>query len=243
MQDPIQGGQEPASNPLEGAPVQQPSNEPSPVLEPSNPQGGGQVNLEAQLRGQQAVIDRMQTQLLQTQQMLSRPQSPTQEQNPFDPNSQGQDYWRWEMGNMAKQTATATRQELLGVLEQASLRQQETQWANAHPQVNVESVKAFADQRGIRNLDDALTLMTLPQTQTNIVSNAFQQFQRPQNSAQPLQGTQSGVSQEMQGRFDKDYQEYVSSNGKVYEGWEPARRLAFDTEWRRRDATRALTRG
>lgn len=209
----------------------------------TTPQGQGAepVNVERLVGSLQGTVDSLRTQLQATQQQMAQmlqQTAPQAQQNPYDPQTQPNEWWAWRDQQYADTVARKTEERLMGVISNAARSQQESQWQSAHPQVNIADVKAFAQARQIGNLDDAFTLMTLPQQQRQTVAAAFTQFQRPQNSAQPLQGAQGAAQGEVQGRFDMDYQAFVQTNGKVYETWDPARRLAFDQEYAKRDAMR-----
>lgn len=250
MQDPMQGAVQgtPSAEPLvQGADLSAPSAaEGQTVDTPSAvPQGQGAVDVERLLRGVQGSVDSLRAQVLQQQQFVSQlaqQAAPQVQQNPYDPQTQPNEWWTWRDQRYAEMVAQKTEERLVGALSSVAKNQAEVQWQNAHPRVNIADVKAFAETRKIGNLDDAYTLMTLPQAQAQQAAGVFNQFQRPQNAATPLQGSQGGAQQEMQGRFDKDYLEFAQTNGRAYDTWSPERRLAFDTEHKRREAERTAVR-
>jgi hypothetical protein len=245
MQELNEGGVVPASNPTEGAPVQEPSNQQVQAQvpqsqEPSNLQGGGNQNdWAAQIRGQQAVTDRMQAQLMQMQQqqMAFQPQQqfnqPLQ-QNPYDPNTHGQDYWRWEMRQMSQDVAKQTRQELLGVIEQASTRQQEIQWQTQHPNIDINHVKAWGQANGVVNLDHAYTLMTLPNTMQNVqqatFNQTFNQARQPITSATPLNRGQATNSPIQPKVSFADTLKQWEANPNIEDTWSAEFKADFDRE-------------
>lgn len=249
MQDPTQGAVQtiPSDTPQgQGAVVDTPSaavdqNIPSPSDTPPQNGNGQGADIERLVRGFQGTVDSLRAQILQQQEYmksLAQQTAPQIQQNPYDPQTQPTEWWREEMRRDREQTIQKTQEVFLGNLTQLARQQAETTWQNSHPNVSIADVKAFAQSRQIGNLDDAYTLMTLPQSQTNNAINMMTQFQRPQNQATPLRGTQGTSQADMQGRFDKDYSDYVNTNGAIYDTWPPERKAAFDTEWKKRESLR-----
>lgn len=149
----------------------------------------------------QAENYRLQEQFAQTQQQyneLALRLVPQQQPNtnPYDPQSQTEQYWDWKLDSKNKQLlAEAERMyenKFMGMVQQAS----EQSWAQQHPNVDVRNIKAQIKQRyGIDNpplqmLDDYHRIMTEPTRLQTVAQNAGQQalqnFRQPQTGATPI---------------------------------------------------------
>lgn len=126
--------------------------------------------------------------------------------NPFDASTQQAQWWSWEKNDMARlaaeQARQSTKQEFGAFFGQIS----EAQWSNQHPGVDIQQVKAFQQMRGIRDINDAYTLMNLPNQLNSVAQNTAQQalnnFRQPtQIGATPLRGTQGAAPGTIQLRF------------------------------------------
>ena len=195
------------------------------------------------LRLQQQMTSLMQ----QNQQFLQTQQAAQANRNPYDPNTQGTDWWKFEMQSAAKQAA----QEAASEAEKRSQRQLETlvttayenSWAQAHPNVDVNMVKAFADQNflgGPNRLDNAFRLMTIPQTVNQVAQataqQALNQFRQPTNAgAVPLRSSGQPSPQTPQLSFAKLAEDFQNTNGAVYNTWPKDIQAAFDKEWSYRE--------
>jgi hypothetical protein len=175
--------------------------------------------------------------------LSSAPQQTQADPRP-DPQTDWAGYLKWEIRQGQRELLQQFREEekrnWQGALQQAS----EMEWARQHPNLDLNQVKAFAQARGISNLDDAATLMTLPQTVNQVQRAASQQtmnnFRTPVNTpfANPIrpgggvQVGQIGLS------FEKMAQEYQSTFGAAYNTWPPEIQQAFDKEWGMRESVR-----
>lgn len=248
MQDP-QGVTPGPSNP-QGGVTPEPSNVQvgqgqQPPQEPSNAgQGVIPGDVEALVRGLKGTVDRLEVQLLQQQQAIEQtrqpqqPQSPTE--NPYDYQTQFPAWQRWETQMAARIAAQESTQGIVQSLMQSSMQAAESQWQQAHPNIDINAVKAYAQINwGIRNvtpkvLDDAVSVMTqsgrIAQAQTQGAQNAINQFRQPQNAAQPVRAQAGGTPIPTEGSFEKDLEVYATNGMTPPPTWSKARIEAFDRE-------------
>lgn len=187
----------------------------------------------------QSIADQRLAENLRLQQELERLKSQVPQttqgtqQNPYDPNKDWAGWIRFENQAAARQaaqeSAQAVRNEFQGLFQQAT----ESQWAQAHPGVDINAVKAFQQLRGIRDLNDAFTLMTLPnqlaQAQAQTAQQTIQQFRQPNSGAAPIRGTQGlGTPITPQLSYAKLAEAY-SKNPDVEDTWPKEVQEAF---WR-----------
>ena len=224
--------------------------DPNATSQPGVPQGQPTPTQPAfdPARHFQSIADQRLAENLRLQQELQRlqsqaPQTPqTIQQNPYDPNKDWASWIRFENQAAARQaaqeSANAVRQEFQGLFQQAS----EAQWAQAHPGTDINAVKSFAQMRGIRDLNDAFTLMTLPNQLAAAQSQASQQtinqFRQPNSGAAPIRGTQ-GVNAPIQPQMSyAKLAAAYASNPDVEESWPVEVREAFwkETNLRGQDA-------
>jgi hypothetical protein len=200
------------------------------------------AELQRKLNERQIEVYRLQQEQERLKQQQAQAPQQISQQNPYDPQT---DWWnalKWETQQAANRAATEsserTAQRLLEYAQQQSVYQQEQQWAMAHPQVDINLVKGFAQMRGIRTLDDAYALMTLPNqiqsAQTHAAQTAFNQFRQPQNVATPVRGGQQAGGT-VQLRYEDMARDFQESYGRAYESWSPELKKAFDAETYRRD--------
>lgn len=228
----------------------------SPNATPAVPEGQGESQGQNQqqtaavvpdlAKHYQSIADQRQAEIYRLQQELqlkqtAQPQQGITENNPYDPQT---DWWnalKWEQNRAAKEAAkSAAEQAMSGVLnfakQQATL-QQEMQWQQAHPNVDINLVKQWGQMNGVNSLDHAYTLMTLPNTiqsaQTQAANTAFNSFRQPQNVATPVRGGQQAGGT-VQLSYEAMAKEYQESFGKAYETWSPALQKAFNQETARR---------
>ena len=190
--------------------------------------------------------DQLQQQLLEVARR-NLPQQ-TQPQNPHDPNNNWPEWFRWESQSSAKEAARmaaeearkASRDEIANIMQQA----QEYQWAQSHPGVDVNALKAYARMNGFPewNLDASYRLMNYPsqiaQVAQNTAQQAFTQFRQPQNTgAIPVRGA-TGGGDGPRFSYEKLAQDYQATRGAVYDSWPPELRTAFDRETSFREAQR-----
>ena len=182
----------------------------------------------------------LQQQLLEVAQR-SLPQQ-TQPQNPHDPNADWPNWFRWESQASAKEAARearkASREEITNLMQQA----QEFQWAQSHPGVDVNALKAYARMNGFPewNLDASYRLMNYPNQMAQVAQNtaqqAFTQFRQPQNSgAVPVRGA-TGGGDGPRFSYEKLAQDYQATRGAAYDSWPPKLQTAFDRETSFREA-------
>lgn len=197
----------------------------------------------------QSIADQRLAENLRLQQELQRLQSqiPQNSQatqtNPFDPNKDWASWIRFETQAGARQaaqeSAQAVRAEFQGMFRQAT----EAQWAQAHPGTDINAVKAFQQLRGIANLDDAYTLMTLPnqlaQVQSQTAQQTINQFRQPVAGATAIRGSQNatlgGPQTPQQYSYAKMAQAYAN-NPNVEASWPAELKDAFWKETNARSA-------
>lgn len=244
-----QGGTAPSSN--GGGIPQSVQQAPASAVPSDATQGGVQGVLspeEQQLRAIQSEKDRIQAQNLALQQQLQDNQRFQQEmmlrmqqtQAPPDPKpdpqTQPEAYAQWlfrqEATRLLAEQERRSQQQMVQFLATAS----EMQWAQQHPGVDVNVVKAYARQNGIADthLDTAWKLMNYNSNMANVanqsINQAFNQIRQPQGVAQAVRGA-SGVGSANAGEsFESAAREYEASLGAVYDSWPKAKQEAFDKE-------------
>jgi len=154
--------------------------------------------------------------------------------NPYNPQTEWPAWIKFENLAAARQasqeTAQAVRQEFQGMFQQAT----EAQWVQAHPNVDINAVKAFMQVRRVGNMDDAYTLMTLPnqlaQAQSQASQQAINQFRQPNLGATPIRGAQNmGSPIQAQLSYAKLAAAYVA-DPRVADTWPQEVKDAFDRE-------------
>lgn len=170
-------------------------------------------------------------QITRLQQQQPQP-APAQGANPHDPNTDWPNWIRFENKAAAQEAAMQTLQMVVQQAQQFSRQNQEAQWQQAHPNVDINSVKAFAEFKGVRELDDAYALMTMGQQIQGAVQQAqqtvFNQFRQPANPAQPLRGGM-GSGAPVSLSFEKMLEAYTQ-NPNIENGWNPQLREMFHRE-------------
>lgn len=165
-----------------------------------------------------------------------------QNQNPHDPNTDWAGWMRYEQQQAARLAAQETTSQLLQYAQQQARVQQDIQWQQSHPNVDINQIKGFAQMRGISNLDDAYTLYSLPSqiasVQTQAVNQTLNNFRQPTQMATPVRNGQSsnatvGLS------YEKMASEFQATNGRAYESWSQPLRDLFDKETYRREEARS----
>lgn len=269
MQDPTVQGQlpvEPAvpAQPVQGQPpkaepagldsLQQFVVQPEPNAEPAAQQGtqqgqpqepqGTQIDPAKHfqsLYGQTYAELQHERQLRQALERQVQPQQTQQpqQQNPYDPQA---DFYRWisfEQQRTAQMTAQAVRNEMVSSLMQAAQTQAELQWQQAHPGVDINAIKAFAQSRwGVQQvppqmLDDAVAILNYPnqinQVRANAMQQTFNQFRQPTGGAQPVRGAASAEAGIVGLSYAKLAEAFVRSPG-VYDTWPKEVQEMFDKE-------------
>lgn len=215
--------------------------EPQPAGQPSaEPQGQVQGQADPQqaqseqYRNLQSLYNRTWAENQALQQRLARletPQAPQAqpERNPYDFNTDYPNWQRWENG----QTAKLAAQEVMGNLMGLAKQQAELSWAQAHPEVDINTVKAFAQSRGIQDLNDAYLVMTYPQQQLQIAATtaqqAFNNVRQQPMGATPVRGSSAGGAQVVLS-YAKLAQEFQQTNGRAYDSWPKQLQEMFDRE-------------
>lgn len=205
---------------------------------------------QARIAELQRIANEKQVLAYQLQQELDRirntqtqaPQANVQNQNPHDPNTDWAGWMRYEQQQAARLAAQETTSRLLEYAQQQARVQQEMQWQQAHPNVDINQIKGFAQMRGIQNLDDAYMLYSLPSQmaslQTQAVNQTLNNYRQPQQQATPVRnGQSSGASVGLS--YEKMASEFQATNGRAYEAWSPQLRDAFDKETFRREEARS----
>lgn len=191
------------------------------------------ADFQRELNQRQIALYQAQQEIERLRQSQSIPQQQNQRnQNPHDPNQDWASWLRWENQQAAEMAAQRTREEIMGLAREQARIQQETQWAMAHPNVDINQVKAFASMRGVTNLDDAYTLMTYPTQMASVQQQAtmqtIQNYQRPQTMATPVRGGQSAGTVSLS--YEKLAADFQNTNGLAYNSWPKELQNAFDRE-------------
>lgn len=229
--------------PLNGEPVATPNAAPEPQGEPTPTPTGGEPTFDA-AKHFQSIAEQRQAEIYRLQQeqermrsemltLMQRVSAPTQ-QNPHDYTTNFPEWNRWENQRLAEQIAEkareASRQEFAGLIQRAS----EMQWSQAHPEVDIAAVKAFAQQRGIQRLEDAYTVMKSQETLQTAFSTAsaaaLRQFQQPQSGASPIRGAEAAPVQSKVSF--KETLEAWSRNPAIEDTWSPEFKADFERELR-----------
>lgn len=230
--------------------VQQPNTDANANVQ-AQPQGQAnqQTPLDSQTAHWQRVANEKQILAFQLQQEIDRirqenlarqnqpPQMQNVQQNPYNADTDWQSWMKWEQQaaavSAAKNAAQETLQMVMGYAQQQQQAQAEQQWAMQHPGVDVMQVKAFQKMRGIQNIDDAYTLMSMPMMMNTVQNQAQQQtinqFRQPQVGANAIRSGSNVVDgQPIQLSFEKMAQAY-SQNPDIEKTWNPELRQVF---WR-----------
>lgn len=233
--------------------------EPQPAAQPSAEQGQVQGQVQQQTGGEhfQSLYNREYAAKLAIQQELDRERAEKRElfgrlapqqtvqQNPYNPETNNADYWRWEMqasadraASKAAQEATrATQEQFQSLIQQAS----EAQWVQSHPGVDVQGIKAFNRANGIAewNLDAGLRLLNYPQASAQAAQTSAQNVlnlnRQPTVGAVPLRGQTAGGG-EVALSYEKMAEDYQNTNGEAAKSWSPELQAAFKQETYRRSA-------
>lgn len=247
MQDPSQGlpeGQPAQAMPDGQVPLPEPT-APAPAQEPTQAQPEG---LPDPARHFQSLADQRYAENLRLQKELfdlrmamnSAPQ--TQRETPPDPATDWAGYIRWTNRELAREIKEETRKEVMGQFQQMISTAQDAAWQQKHPNVDIQTVRAFAQVRGIRELDDALSLMemqsSIQQVARQTAQSTLNSFRQPQSQAQPLRNTQAAPPP-AQLRYDVLADEYVKTHGRVFDSWPKDIQDAFTRESNLREAARA----
>lgn len=189
---------EPATDPNTPPAQGSPQGQPTPDLTPQEKHWQSLAGQRyAQMMQVQAERDLLRQQLDQVQ----RSQQPQTPQNPYDIQQDYVNWSRWENNQLLEANTQRVQQVFMSNIQNAMKQQQEFSWQSAHPEVDINAVKAFATQRQIGNLDDALLLMNYNQNMGQVAQNttqqAFTQFKQPQVGATPVRGSTTQTSQTM----------------------------------------------
>lgn len=224
------------------APTSAPANAPAQV--PAQPTAGtpddrvaGLQRLVAQREVEKAQLEQRLAQLEQ-----SRQATPSPEQNPYDPNVNWFEALKWEQNRSARIAAQEAVQANQKFFVDMAVNAYEQDWQRQHPDVSLAEVKAFSQQRGIRNIDDAYTLMRMPQTVAQAAQAGqqatLQQFTQPSIAATPVRPQAGGAQVPVGLSYEKMAQEFTNTNGRVYNSWSPEVQRLFDHETNMREAAR-----
>lgn len=172
----------------------------------------------------------------QEQIALAQARAPQQaNQNPHDPNANWTEWLRWELDQRDERIASKSEERFMNRLQSLAQQQAEIQWQQSHPDVDIQTIKAYARANGIAdwNLELAYRDMvrgnTLQQVAQQTAQQAINQFRQPQPGAQPLRGTGSAGPQTVGLRFEKMLDEFTK-NPSIYETWPPQLQKMFDQE-------------
>ena len=213
------------------------------------PQGAPQQQSDNEkYRAIQAERDRVQFEKSQLQEQLNQTQRQTtelmqrfapqqQQTNPYDPQTQNEQYWDWKLDQKNKQLLVESERmyesKLMGLLQQAS----EQSWVQQHPDVNVSQIKSQIKYRwGVENpsvsmIEDFHRMSTEPSRVQQTVQSAVNQVATTNNqqninlvrpSAQPIQNSNTFD-------FDKLARE-VTANPSLLNKMSPELRKAFEAE-------------
>lgn len=216
--------------------VQQPAAEGNAMQPPPQGQMSAQQRTEADAHWQKIAQERL-VQQYQLQQEVERlrqeslarqQQTQSPNQNPYDANQDWQSWIKWEQQAAARVAAQEAISGIMGFAQQQAAIQQEQQWAAQHPNVDIMQVKAFQKMRGIQNMDDAYTLMTMPMMMNSVQTQAAQQtinqFRQPQVGASAVRAGQA------EGQTLLSYEGMLrayNANPKVEDSWPQSIRDMF----------------
>lgn len=191
-------------------------------------------NLKQQKTHFQSLADRRYQELLLAQAKSQQPggQSPQAEStNPYNMQTDFPNWFRFEQ----KRGIQEALGEVFQRAESMTRAQQEAQWVANHPGVDIESVKAFGQVRGVRELDDAYALMTMQQREAGVAASVLNQTVnqlRQPTTAAPLRG--QPVGQPGKQSYEALAKAYAD-NPDIEKTWSEQLRAAFWEETRARD--------
>lgn len=181
-------------------------------------------------------------QMQEMQMQYLRQQQPQVQSNPYDMQTQFQDWQRFEMQNYGKQIAEETdkrfEQRLQTMLQQAN----ETAWINQHQSemaragITVDHIKNFNRMNGIQEwaLDSGWKLMNMSSMVANVARQTQQQtinnIRQPQTGASPIRGTSPASVNTPKWSYEVDAKEYADNNWNYPKSWTPERIQAFEME-------------
>lgn len=210
-------------------------------------QGTPQPTVDDQIRQIQSLADQRLAQNYQLQQevsqlrqqftdVLTKQIQPQQERNPYDPQTQNEQYWDWKLDQQGRRLLSEAEKVYDKKFMSLAQNAYESNWAQQHPGVDIAQVKAFAQSRGIQQLDDAITLMTLPnqfnQARTAGAQGILQQYRQPQQpGAVSVRGTNAAPQVQPQWNYEEKLRE-VTQDATAFDRWPPELQKAFDTETR-----------
>lgn len=128
--------------------------------------------------------------------MLQRQNQPAQ--NPYDPNTQPDQYWDWKIQSGNRQLLSEAKKEYEQSLMQTLAQMTEQQWINQHPNADVNAIRMHNRMNGIpeNNLEIGWKLMNYPQSLATVAANASNQtannFRQPNQGAVPLRPAGNG---------------------------------------------------
>jgi hypothetical protein len=178
---------------------------------------------------------RLQQELMDIRTRAQAPQqAPHQEANPYDPNTNWPAWMQYEnqktVNRAIEEADRRSEQRLMQLVSQA----QEMQWAQQHPEADMNAVTAFQRVRGIGNLVDAYRLMTFDQqimaAKQQVYQSAMQQFRQPTNQpASPIRGAAGAGTPTVGLSFEQMLKGYTD-NPRIAESWPPEVKEMFNKE-------------
>ena len=161
------------------------------------------------------------------------PQAP--QNNPYDPATQPAQWVDWNMQDKVNKALQSQQQMFTQQIQQAQMQSAEMAWQNAHPLVDLNSVKMFNRANGIAewNLEAGHRLMTIGQqmagVRTDAINQSFNQFRQGGAAPQAVRGAQPGSPVGVSLKFEPMLAAYAA-NPNIYNSWAPELQKAFDQE-------------
>lgn len=191
-------------------------------------------------RALQSQLDRERTQRMAYEQQLeferqqrTTPQVP--QANPYDPATQPAQWVQFETKMAVKAGLQEQQQMFTQQIQAAQMQSAEMAWQNAHPLVDLNSVKMFNRANGIAewNLEAGHRLMTMGQqmagVRTDAINQSFNQFRQGGAAPQAVRGAQPGSPVGVSLKFEPMLAAYAA-NPNIYNSWAPELQKAFDQE-------------
>ena len=140
------------------------------------------------------------------------PQAP--QTNPYDPATQPAQWVDWNMQDKVNKALQSQQQMFTQQIQAAQMQSAEMAWQNAHPLVDLNSVKMFNRANGVR---------------TDAINQSFNQFRQGGAAPQAVRGAQPGSPVGVSLKFEPMLAAYAA-NPNIYNSWAPELQKAFDQE-------------
>lgn len=172
-----------------------------------------------------------------------RQQQPAVERNPYDPQTEPDKWWKYEMESYGRRIVEESEKRWEQRIQNAIQQTQEMNWINQHQAemarqgITVDHIKAYNRMNGIPewNLDVGWKLMNLPSVVANVARQTQQQtinsIRQPQG-ANPVKNTMPASNISGKYSYEKLAREFEETQGRCYNSWSKEIQDAFDEETR-----------